>query len=397
MAFGAIGRNKMRAGLTVLGILIGVAAVMAVMALANAATSLIGGTLDGFAANMLSVVPHTTQQSGVRSKAQGRLTEADGRAIEREAVSVSGVGVWLSTQAQLVTGDKNVSTLVVGTNRAYFPVRKYEIAKGSLWQESDELVKTKVCVIGWTVNTKLFGSGADPVGQTIRVSGFPYRIVGLLKERGAGMGQDQDDRILMPIGSFRARLMHTSPGRVDVLMVGATSADTTDRAEKQIASILRQRHHIAEGGADDFEIRNQAQMKAMVSGIVTALSYLLMGVATVSLLVGGIGVMNIMLVSVAERTREIGTRMSIGAREQDILLQFLVEAVVLSLLGGLAGVLCGSAITLGLGHLLDWPVAPSLASIFLAVGTSVAIGLTFGFLPARSAAKLDPIEALRVE
>jgi putative ABC transport system permease protein len=398
MALGAIARNKMRAGLTVLGILIGVAAVMAVMSLANGATALIGGQLEGFAANLISVHPHTTQQSGARSKTAGRLTEADGRAIAHEAVSVAGVGYWLSAQGQVVFGDKNVSTVLIGTNLAYFPIRRYEVAKGDLWQESDELIKSKVCVIGDTVATKLFGTGVDPVGETIRIGTFPYRVVGLLKARGAAtIGQDQDDRILMPVGSFRARVMHTSPGRLDSLLVGATSAETTARAEAQIKSVLRQRHHIPEGSPDDFEVRTQAQLQETIGGVLSILSRLLMGVATVSLLVGGIGVMNIMLVSVAERTREIGTRLSIGAREGDILMQFLVEAVVLSMIGGITGVLLGSAITLALGRALDWPLHPTLASIALAVGTSAAIGLVFGFLPARSAAKLDPIEALRVE
>jgi putative ABC transport system permease protein len=398
LAFGAIARNKMRAALTVLGILIGVAAVMAVMALANGATLLVGGTLDGFAANLVSVYPHTTQQSGARAKTSGRLTEADGRAIAREANSAVGVACFLATSGQVIYGDKNVSTTIIGTTLDYFPIRKFEIAKGTLWEESDELLKTKVCVLGNTVSEKLFGVGVDPVGQTIRVGAFPYRVVGLLKTRGAAtIGQDQDDRIMMPTGSFRGRIMHTSPGRCDLLAVSASSADTTERAKAQITSILRQRHRIAEGADLDFEIRTQAQLQETVGGVLKIMSFVLLGVATISLLVGGIGVMNIMLVSVAERTREIGTRMSIGAREQDILLQFLVEAVVLSLLGGIMGVLLGSGAIMALGFALDWPMRPSLESVLLSVGTSAGIGLVFGFLPARSAAKLDPIEALRVE
>jgi putative ABC transport system permease protein len=397
LALGAIARNKLRAGLTVLGILIGVAAVIAVISLANGATALIGGQLAGFGTNLISVHPRTTQQSGARSKATGRLTEADGRAIAHEAVSVGGVAFWLTAQGQVIYGDKNVSTMIVGTNVAYFPIRNYAVAKGAVWQESDELFKTKVCVLGNTIVEKLFGTGADPVGETIRVGSFPYRVIGTLKSKGATVGQDQDDRILMPVGSFRARVMHTSPGRLDSLFVGATSDETVERAQAQIKSILRQRHHIPEGGWDDFEIRTQAQVQETVGRILRVLSLLLMGVATVSLLVGGIGVMNIMLVSVAERTREIGTRMSIGAREQDILLQFLVEAVVLSLVGGVMGLLVGGAATMAIGHALDWPLTPTFGAMVLAVGTSAAIGLVFGFLPARRAAKLDPIEALRVE
>ena len=397
LAFSAILRNKLRAGLTVLGILIGVSAVVAVTALAQGARALVGGSLAGFAANAVYVHPVTTQQSGARNKATGRLTEADGRAIAREASSVSGVGYWLNTTAQVVYGDRNVSTTLIGTNLPYFPIRKWEIAKGEAWTEADELFKTKVCVIGSTTRDKLFGDGVDPVGRTIRIGKFPYRIIGLLGSRGSFISQDQDDRIMMPIGSFRSRLMHTSPGRLDQLIIGATEADTVEHAVKQVTSILRQRHRIADGGTDDFEVNTQAQMQETIGGILQILSYLLMGVATISLIVGGIGVMNIMLVSVAERTREIGIRMSIGAREWDVLLQFLVEAVVLSLVGGVIGMLCGISAVAALGHALDWPLTPGLGAMSLAVGTSAVIGLVFGFLPARRAAKLDPIEALRVD
>jgi putative ABC transport system permease protein len=314
-------------------------------------------------------------------------------------VSVAGVGLWLASNAQVVYGDRNVSTAVIGTNIAYFPIRKWEVAKGSLWQELDETLKTKVCVIGNTTRDKLFGPGVDPIGQTIRIGSFPYTVVGLLGERGASLGaDDQDDRIMMPIGSYRARLQHTTPGRVDQLIIGATSGDTVERAKTQIEAILRQRHRInPDGGDDDFDVQTQAEIQATIGKILGILSVLLMGVAAISLLVGGVGVMNIMLVSVAERTREIGIRMSIGAREGDILLQFLVEAVVLSLFGGLMGLLFGVLATVGIGHAIDWPLGPTVGSVVLAVGTSAAIGLCFGFLPAQRAAKMDPIEALRVE
>jgi putative ABC transport system permease protein len=398
LAFGAIGRNKLRASLTVLGILIGVAAVVAVTALANGATSLIGGQLEGFAANAIYVRPQTTQQSGARSKTSGRLTEADGRAIARDAVSISGVGFWIDTTGQVVNGDKNVFTNVIGTNLDYYPIRKWEVVKGSAWTEADEIFKTKVCVMGKTVADKLFAPGVDPVGQTIRIAGFPYRVIGLLGGRGTSqLGGDQDDRVMMPSGSFRARIQHTSPGRLSQLIIGATSAGTVSRAVSQIQGILRQRHRIVEGSPDDFDIETQQEQQEQIGSIMQDLSVMLSCVAAISLIVGGIGVMNIMLVSVAERTREIGTRMSIGAREWDILLQFLVEAVVLSLVGGLIGMILGSAAVLSLAGALDMPLKPTLGSILLAVGTSGAIGLVFGFLPARRAAKLDPIEALRVE
>ena len=398
LAFSAIGRNKMRASLTVLGILMGVAAVVAVTALANGATSLVSGQLAGFAANAIYVHPQTTQQSGARSKTSGRITEADGRAIAREAVSIAGVGFWLDASGQVVFGDKNVFTSIVGTNLDYFPIRKWEVVKGAAWTESDEVFKTKVCVIGKTVSEKLFGPDVDPVGQTVRIAGFPYKVLGLLGARGASQfGGNQDDRVMMPVGSFRARIQHTSPGRLNQLIAGATSADTVTRAVSQIGAILRQRHRIPEGGQDDFDIETQAHQQEQIGGVLDDLSIMLSAVAAISLLVGGIGVMNIMLVSVTERTREIGTRMSIGARERDILLQFLVEAVVLSLVGGLIGMLLGSGAVLGLAGATELPLHPTVGSISLAVGTSGAIGLVFGYLPARRAAKLDPIEALRVE
>src|ERR1700722_9839691 len=282
LAFGAIGRNKLRASLTVLGILIGVAAVVAVTALANGATAMVSGQLAGFAANAIYVRPQNTQQSGARAKTSGRLTEADGRALAREAISLSGVGFWIDTQGQVVFGDKNVLTDIVGTNLEYYPIRKWEVVKGTAWTEQDELFKTKVCVIGKTVSDKLFGTGVDPVGQTIRIAGFPYRILGLLGSRGSGqIGGDQDDRIMMPSGSFRARIQHTSPGRLGSLICGATSAETVTRAVKQIGDILRQRHRIPEGGKDDFEIETQAEQQEQIGGVMDDLSIMLSCVAAI--------------------------------------------------------------------------------------------------------------------
>jgi putative ABC transport system permease protein len=398
LAFSAIRRNKLRASLTVLGILIGVWAVVTVVAIADGANAKVGGELDSFAANAIYVFPESTQQSGARSKTSGRLTESDGRAIAREAISVSGVGDWLSNNGQVVNGDKNTQTSLIGTNLSYFPIRKWEVGAGAMWTESDELLKTKVCLIGQTVRDKLFTPEEDPVGATIRIAGFPYRVIGLLKARGAStFGDDQDDRIVMPVGSYRARIQHTSPGRLDQLIIGATSENTVDHAVDQISAILRQRHHIEPGRPDDFGIHTQAEQREMQSEIFGVLGMLLFGVAGISLLVGGIGVMNIMLVSVAERTREIGIRMSIGARERDILLQFLIEAVVLSCVGGLAGMVLGVVVTSSLGQAFDLPLRAGLGSILMAVGTSAGIGLVFGYLPARRAAKLDPIDALRTD
>ncbi len=396
-AWVSIGRNRTRAALTVLGILIGVAAVVTVTALGSSASAQVGGKIDSFAANALFVFPQPTQSSGARQKTTGRLTEADGRAIARDAVSVAGVAPFLNTMAQVVYLDRNSQTAVYGTTLPYFWIRKFEIGKGELWSDSDEVLKTKVCVLGPTVATRLFGTD-DPIGHVIRIGRAPYRVVGVMKARGTSLfGEDQDDRVFVPIGSFRARIMPTSPGRVDTLIVAASSEETTDRAQAQVDSILRQRHHIAPGRDPDFQVSSQGELRGAQQAITGALSALLLGVAAVSLVVGGIGVMNIMLVSVAERTREIGIRLSIGARERDILIQFLVEAIILSLIGGLLGLVFGSTIVVGLGRALDWPMAPNALAVVLAFVTSGGIGVLFGFLPARRAAKLDPIEALRVE
>jgi putative ABC transport system permease protein len=396
LAFGAIARNKLRAALTVLGIFIGITAVVIVTAAATTTTAAIGGEIDSFAANGLFVWARPVQASGARSRVVGRLTEGDGRAIAHEGVSVASVAPFLQAQGQVVYGDKNWATMLIGTTLAYFPIRRYTVGKGAGWTESDELLKSKVCVIGATVAANLFGT-EDAVGRTIRVGRSPYRVVGVLVARGTSpFGDDQDDRVMMPIGSFRARVLHTSPGRADQLIISATTDQTVNRAKTQIESILRQRHHLQEG-RDDFEVSSQADVRQTTEAIMTTLSALLLSVAGVSLLVGGIGVMNIMLVSVAERTREIGIRMSIGARERDILVQFLVEAVALTMIGGLLGIAAGSGVTLAIGRVLSSAMAPSAQALGVAVATSVAIGTLFGFLPAWRAAKLDPIAALRVE
>jgi len=399
IAMRAIQRNVLRAVLTVLGILIGVAAVVTVTALGSGARESVGGQIESLGSNFIIVFPQSASASGARS-AQGsgpRLTEDDGRAIRNEAVSIAAVAPMLRARAQLVVADKNWSTSVVGSNRDYFVVRNWKLSKGDPWDEHDEAVKAKVCVIGTTVAKNLFDT-EDPIGRSVRIGRYSYRVIGILASKGqAPMGGDQDDQIVMPIGSMRARVFRTPAGYAGALMMSATSADTNDRAVAQVDSILRQRHHIEEGREPDFAVRTQKEFLALQQGVYGVLTALLVAVAAVSLVVGGIGIMNIMLVSVTERTREIGIRMAIGAREHDIRTQFLVEAIVLSVIGGVAGVLCGGAAVFGLGRALDWNMGISPAALLISVGTSAATGIAFGFFPARRASRLDPIDALRRE
>ncbi|MFO0679515.1 MAG: ABC transporter permease [Polyangiaceae bacterium] len=397
LALSAILRNKTRAALTVLGILIGIAAVVTVTALGEGASKLIAGQIDSLGTNVIFVLPQPTQQSGARGKVTGRLTESDARGIAQGAVSVAGVAPYLQTLGQVVNGEKNAATTIIGTTLPYFSLRTMTFTRGDVWTESDEVLKTKVCVVGATVVTKLFGK-TDPVGRILRIGRAPYRIVGVYAPRGTTLsGEDEDNRVVMPIGSFRARVMPTSPGRADLIVAASTTEHTTARALEQIDGILRQRHRIGEGKEPDFVVRTQAEFRKTQESVMGAVSMLLLSVAAVSLLVGGIGVMNIMLVTIAERTREIGIRMSIGARQRDILTQFLVEAVVLSMVGGALGMATGVSLTLGLGQALDWPMFPSGTALAVAISTSALIGVVFGYVPARRAASLDPIEALRTD
>lgn len=398
LAFRAIIRAKLRSTLTVLGILIGVAAVVIVVALGTGVQQQILGRISNLGANVIFIWPQATQSSGVRSKDAGnRLTENDGRAILREATSIADVAPFSSSGAQVISEDQNVVTQVMGTTRGYLDVRGFSIGKGRMFTESEEVLKAKVCIIGEVVRQKLFGK-QDPIGQYVRIGRYPYRIVGILSEKGQSpFGEDQDDRLLMPIGSYRARVQRSPPGRVQMLIASAKDEKLVDRAVSQIDAILRQRHRIGPETEPDFGVRTQSEIRKKFEGIAVALTAVLSIVASISLVIGGIGVMNIMLVSVTERTREIGIRMAIGASGNDILTQFLVEAVVLSMLGGFIGLTIGAGVIVLLGKLLELPLSLPIPAVVAAIGTSATIGVVFGFFPALRAASLDPIVALRQE
>jgi putative ABC transport system permease protein len=397
LAFRAIARSKLRAALTVLGILIGVAAVVIVVALGTGTRDLITGKFATLGANIIFIFPQSTQSSGAKQSGGGRMTEADGEAIAKEAQSVASVVPWNVAGGQVVFADKNWPTQIMGTTRGYWDVRGFTFAKGNSWTESDEQLKSKVCVIGEAVHEALFGT-QDAVGQYVRIGHYPYRIVGVLAKKGnSPFGEDQDDRLLMPIGSFRARVLPMPPGRVMTLMASASSELTADRAVQQITDILRQRHHIQGEEDSDFVVRNPLELRRSAEKLANGLTAFLIVVAAISLLVGGVGVMNIMLVSVTERTREIGIRMAIGATETDILVQFLVEAVTLCMFGGLAGTVLGLGFIAAVNVVADLKMVVPVPAIIAAVGTSAVIGVLFGFLPARRAALMDPIDALRNE
>jgi len=399
LALVAIRRNVLRASLTVLGILIGVMAVVAITALGAGARDSVGSKIQALGSNFLLVFPQSTAVSGAHG-AQGtghRLTEDDGRAILGESDSVKAITPWLESQVQVVFGDNNWSTMAGGATTDFQIVRNWHVTRGSIWTEHDEATKAKVCILGSTVADKLFGT-ADAVGQTIRIGRYPFRVLGVLESKGqAPFGGDLDDILLMPIGSMRTRILKTPPGFVGIFMVSATTAEATDHAVNQINSILRQRHKIVDGAEDDFKVRTLKEFQDLQARVYDILTLVLVIVAGISLVVGGIGVMNIMLVSVTERTREIGIRMAIGAREADIRTQFLVEAVVLAVLGGLLGAVLGTVIVAVASKILEWPMTVNPVALAVSLTVSGATGVAFGFFPAPRAAKLDPIVALHHE
>jgi putative ABC transport system permease protein len=399
IAMRMVRRNKLRAGLTVIGITIGIAAVVTTTALGRGVKTSVAATVSSLGSNMLIVFPHSGRSSGAKNNAAGsRLSELDCDALVRESTSIRLAAPFMQASAQAVYEGQNTKTSVIGSRLSYFEVRNLKVEKGEMWSPTSEAVGEKVVLIGKTTAHDLFGT-TDPIGRSIRVGKYPYQVIGLLEEKGnSPFGQDQDQIVLMPITTLRTHVLPSArPGDVQGIMLSATSEETTGRALKQVTEILRQRHHIAENDEADFDVRTQAELQSLQESILGVLSGLLIAIAGISLLVGGIGVMNIMLVSVTERTREIGIRMAIGAREADILIQFLVEAIALAVAGGLVGTLIGYGAILGLSAALGWSMSLDTGSLVLALGVSSGIGIVFGFFPARRAAKLDPVAALARE
>ena len=400
ISFRALRVNKMRSALTMLGIIIGVGAVIAMLAIGTGASEKIAEQISSMGSNLLMVLPGATTAGGVRMGAgtQPTLTMADAEAILKECPAVSNVAPILSGVAQVVYGHQNWSTGVVGTTPGMLNVRDWPPASGRPFTDQDVKSATKVCLLGQTVVDNLFGD-IDPIGQVIRIRKVPFTVIGVLAKKGQSpRGQDQDDTILVPVTTAQKKLFGTTfPGMVRIIMVKAKSTADLAPAEKQINELLRQRHHIGIKQDNDFTVRNLTQIMETAEQSTKVMTLLLGAIASVSLLVGGIGIMNIMLVSVTERTREIGIRMAVGAKTWDIRLQFIIEALTLSLIGGIVGIITGVSGSKILSMLAGWSTIVSPLSILLAFGFSGLVGIFFGFYPAYKASLLDPIEALRYE
>lgn len=393
LALRALLAARTRTWLTVLGILIGTSAVVVVVALGSGARERILAEIDNMGSAVIFVFPESRSHSGARV-ASNALTEDDRDAIRLSAPSVQAITAWSSIRTRVHSAYDSYRTVVMGIDESHFDVRGFSIRSGRSFTPEEFRNKAKVAVIGQTTRLELFGAH-DPVGQTVRIGQHTYQIIGLLAEKGRSSFEDQDDRIMLPIESYRARVSVTSGRRVQILVASARSPAHTAQAEAQIRAILRERHRLRPGDFDDFAIRTQEAFRKNQEEILDLVTTLLLSVALVALFTGGVGVMNIMLISVAERTREIGIRLSIGAREGDILLQFLFEALLLTLTGGALGILLAVVVTIVMRSTLGWAMSIDINAVIAAVATSTGAGLLFGILPARRAARLDPVDALR--
>jgi putative ABC transport system permease protein len=396
VAFRALTRNKLRSLLTALGIIIGVACVIATIGIGEGARLQTENQLKSLGTNFLMIFPGAMTSSGARTGgSNSKLSGDDVEAIRKEVGSVAYVSASIRTVAQVIYGNQNWSTSIQGGEVDWPLIRSWNVAAGQFFTDQDNRTASKVCVLGQTVATNLFGS-EDPVGRMLRIKNIPFKVVGILESKGGSMmGQDQDDVVIAPYETVRKKLMGTTA--VGSILASASSNEQVDAAQEEIAALLRQRHKIGRGQDDDFMMRSQTEMLAQAAAQSRTMSTLLWSIAGVSLLVGGIGIMNIMLVSVTERTREIGVRMAIGAKGGDIRAQFLVEAVTLSLAGGSVGIGLGLGIQRFVAKVAGWPVALEPTAIGLAFAFSAVVGITFGFYPALKASRLDPIEALRYE
>ncbi len=405
IAVRALLKNKMRAALTVLGVVIGIAAVTTMVSIGQSASAMVQGQFQALGTNVIVVIPGSQRRGGVRQATVPTLTADDSQAITEDCRAVLASSPIVGTAGQVIFGNSNWSPREMqGVGAEYLTVRNWDIEAGGFFSEVDISANAKVCVIGHTLVIKLFQT-ANPIDQILRIKNIPFRVIGVMAKKGANMvGDDQDDIILMPHTTVRKRLQGSSFGEVNAIMVSAVSPDQMPTATTQIEQLLFERHGIPPGSQPDFRVQNTTEIADTLGVITGTLTLMLSAIAGISLLVGGVGIMNIMLVSVTERTKEIGIRMAIGARGKDIMRQFLVESIVLSCIGGFIGVVLGISASVGVTLLInsvssgtDWPIIISLPAAGVAMGFAAAVGIFFGYYPARRASQLDPIDALRYE
>jgi putative ABC transport system permease protein len=399
MASRALGRNKLRSALTMLGIIIGVGAVIAMVSLGQGAQSMVLGQISGMGSNMLTVMPGNMTAGGASlgAGASSTLTDDDVIAMQREIPTIAAASPSVSASGQMVFGNQNWFTRIQGTNEQFPQIRMWNVQQGEFFNEGHVRSSSRVIVLGSSVADKLF-PGIDPIGQTIRVRNLAFHVIGVLAPKGQSVvGQDQDDTAVAPYTTVQRKLLGQVIPSVNQAMVSAISQQATAATQSQIADLLRQRHKIPADEPDDFTVRSNADAAQTFEQLSNIMTLLLGSIAGISLVVGGIGIMNIMLVSVTERTREIGIRMSVGARPNYVRMQFLTESVMLSLMGGAVGILIGGMLAAVVARVLSWPTLVSGLAVFVAFAFSTGIGVFFGFYPAHKAAALDPIDALRYE
>lgn len=398
IAYRSLSKNKLRVLLTMLGIIIGVASVITMLAIGEGSRQNIQASMASLGTNSIMIFPGSTNQGGVHMGAgsYSSLTLKDAESIANRCEYVSNVTPVVIRSSQVVAGDQNWHTSVIGAYSQYFNIRELTIARGSIYTTTDEHAAAKVCVVGQTVANNLFGEGGDPIGKFIRINSIPFKVIGLLSVKGQNtFGQDQDDIIIAPFTTVFKRMLSTM--YINFIISSANNENEIVNAKEQIASIIRMQHKLMPADQDDFTVRSQADVANIFESISRVLTVLLASIASISLIVGGIGIMNIMLVSVTERTREIGIRMAVGAKSRDVLIQFMIESIFISFVGGIIGVFLGILVSVVIGQLAGWPVTITGFSIMLSFAFSTIVGLFFGWYPSQKASHLNPIEALRYE
>lgn len=398
VAYRSLSRNKLRTFLTMLGIIIGVASVIAMLAIGEGSKQNIQSSIASLGTNTIMIIPGAITQGGVHLEAgtQVSLKREDAEAIGMKAEDVKFASPVVQKGSQIIAGSMNWRTIVIGVFPDYFSIRDWNISSGSIFTMNDDRAAAKVCVVGLTVVTNLFGENKNPVGEMIRINRIPFKIIGVLEKKGQNtFGQDQDDVILAPFATVQKRMLSTT--NVNMIIASAQSGEKVEEAKNEISQIIRAKHKLTADQEDDFTLRTQADLSNIFGSISKVLTILLASIASISLLVGGIGIMNIMLVSVTERTREIGIRLAVGAKSKDVLVQFMIESIFISFLGGLIGIVLGILTSMMVARFGGWPITVTSFSILLSFLFSTIVGVFFGWYPARKAASLNPIEALRYE